>query len=122
MSNPKIILIVDDEPDLIEIAQTYLEEAGYKVISAADGLEGLQTAKSMKPNLILLDIAMPGIDGLEMLQILRGTPGLAAIPVIMLTARGRTDNIFEADRLHAVDFLIKPFAPEDLLSIVRKVI
>lgn len=116
----KTILIVDDEPDLIEIAQTYLEEAGYRIFSATDGLKGLEMAKTEKPNLILLDIAMPGIDGLEMLQILRGTKGLAAIPVIMLTARGRTDNIFEADRLNAVDFLIKPFVPEDLLSIVRK--
>ncbi len=116
----KTILIVDDEPDLIEIAQTYLEEAGYKILSATDGLKGLKMAKELKPDLILLDIVMPGMDGLEMLQVLRGTPGLSTTPVIMLTAKGRTDNIFESERLHAVDFLIKPFVVEELLETVRK--
>lgn len=118
----KIVLIVDDEPDLVEIAQTHLESAGYTVYSAGDGKSGLETAKRLKPDLILLDISMPGMDGLEMLEVLRGTPGLAATKVLMLTARGRTENIFESQRLLAVDFLIKPFTCDELLDAVRKAV
>ncbi len=120
MAGPKKILIVDDEPDLIEIARDHLESAGYAVFSAGDGREGLKAAKQNVPDLILLDIQMPDIDGLEMLQLLRGMPGLAATPVLMVTARGRTENIFESQRLRAVDFLIKPFTCEELLDAVRK--
>lgn len=118
----KTILIIDDEPDLVEISQTHLEEAGYRVVTAANGIEGLAMAKKEKPDLILLDIVMPGMDGLEMLETLRGTPGLAATKVLMLTAKGRTDNIFEADRLRAVDYLIKPFSFEELVIAVKKAI
>lgn len=118
----KMILIIDDEPDLVEIAKSHLEEAGYLVAAASNGIEGLEKAKSVKPDLILLDIAMPEMDGLEMLETLRGTPGLSGIKVLMLTAKGRTENIFEADRLRAVDFLIKPFSHQDLISAVRKAI
>ncbi len=119
---PKTVLIIDDEPDLVEISKTHLEEAGYCVITASNGIEGLELAKKSKPDLILLDIVMPGMDGLEMLETLRGTPGLSAIKVLMLTAKGRTENIFEADRLRAVDFLIKPFTYQDLIGAVRKAI
>ena len=122
MKNQKCILVVDDEPDLVEITQTHLKEAGYRVFKAFDGREGLEAAKRVKPDLILLDIAMPGMDGLQMLEVLRGTPGLAAIPVLMLTARKHSDNILEAERLYAADFLIKPFTYEELLRAVRKVL
>ncbi len=118
----KKILIIDDEPDLVEIAKSHLEGAGYLVASASNGIEGLDQAMKVKPDLILLDISMPAMDGLEMLEKLRGTPGLAATRVIMLTAKGRTQNIFEADRLRAVDFLIKPFTHQDLVTAVRKAI
>lgn len=118
----KTVLIIDDEPDLVEIAKSHLEEAGYLVVSASNGVEGLERAKAVKPDLILLDIAMPAMDGLEMLETLRGTPGLSSIKVLMLTAKGRTENIFEADRLRAVDFLIKPFTYQDLIAAVRKAI
>ncbi len=118
----KTILIVDDEPDIVEIAQSHLESAGYRVVSAFNGLEGLEAARASKPNLILLDIAMPGMGGLEMLAALRSTPGLATIPVLMLSAQGQSRNIFEADHLRAVDFIIKPFTCDELISAVRKAV
>lgn len=119
---PKTVLIIDDEPDLVEISTTYLEEAGYRVISAGNGIEGLELARKEKPDLILLDIVMPGMDGLEMLETLRGTPGLALTRVLMLTAKGKTENIFESERLRAVDFLIKPYSYEDLVTAVKRAI
>ena len=115
-------MVVDDEEDLIEIVQTHLQEAGYRVISASSGRDGLAAAQRFKPDLIILDIAMPGMDGLEMLERLRGTPGLATTPVLMLTARGRTENIFESERLRVVDFLIKPFTYDELVNAVRKAV
>ena len=122
MPNPKVILIVDDEPDLIEIAQTHLESAGYGIITASNGKEGLEAAKRFKPDLILLDITMPEMDGLQMLEILRGTEGLKSMKVLMLTAKGQSSNIFEAEHLRVLDFLIKPFSCDELLEAVRKAV
>lgn len=116
----KTVLVVDDEPDLIEIVKSYLEDGGYHVISAPDGTSGLEKAVKEKPALIILDIAMPGMTGLEVLGNLKNRPGLAAVPVIMLTAQGQSTNILESDRLGAADFLIKPFTREELLETVRK--
>ena len=116
----KTVLVVDDEEDLIEIVQSHLEDGGFQVVTAADGAEGLEVARRVKPDLIVLDIAMPRMTGLEMLELLRSTPGLSTIAVLMLTAQGRTENIFEAERLQAVDFLIKPFTHEELLKAVRR--
>ena len=118
----KTILVVDDEKDLVEIVESHLDEAGYRIVTAEDGIEGLEVAHREKPNLIILDIKMPRMNGLEMLEALRRTPGLETIPVLMLTAQGRSTNIFEADALRAVDFIIKPFTQADLFSAVRKVL
>jgi CheY-like chemotaxis protein len=118
----KTVLIVDDEEDLREIVQSHLEDEGYTVLKATDGLEGLEMVKRLnpKPGLIILDIAMPRMTGLEMLQQLRGSTEHRTIPVLILSAQGRSENLFEAERLRAEDFLIKPFTREDLLSAVRR--
>ena len=118
----KTVLVVDDDEDLIEIIQTHLEEKGFAVIGALGGREGLARAIEEKPDLIILDIAMPEMDGFEMLEELRRMPPLEKTPVMMLTAQGKSQNIFEATRLHAVDFLIKPFTREELIRAVDKVI
>lgn len=116
----KTILVVDDEADLLEIVKTHLEDAGYEIITALGGREGLLSAKRVNPDLIILDIAMPDIGGFEMLEILRGQPEFFKKPVIMLTAQGQTANIFEAERMRVADFIIKPFTREELLAAVRK--
>lgn len=118
----KMILVVDDEEDLLEIIRSHLEDASYQVVTARDGEQGLAMAKRIKPNLIILDIAMPVMNGMEMLEHLRSEPALAQMPVVMLTAQGQTSHIMDAGRLKAVDFLIKPFSRQDLLQAVQKVL
>ncbi len=120
MAGGRTVLVVDDEPDLLEIVKMHLEEAGYTVLTAVGGRPGLQAAKSAKPDLIILDIAMPDLSGFEVLEALRGLPDFFKKPVIMLTAQGQTTNIFEAERLRVADFMIKPFTREDLVAAVRK--
>jgi CheY-like chemotaxis protein len=118
----KTILVVDDEPDLLEIVHSHLQESGHEVLTAPSGRAALEMVKKIKPSLIILDIAMPGMDGFEMLEILRGTRELGTIPVIMLTAQGQSKNIFEAERLRAVDFVTKPFTRQQLLEAVQRVL
>ncbi len=118
----KTVLVVDDEEDLLEIVRSHLEDSHYFVVTARDGEEGLRAAAEHKPNLIILDIAMPNMGGFEMLEMLRGIKGLAATPVLMLTAQGQSGNIFEAKRLRVAEFLIKPFTRDELIKLVSSII
>jgi two-component system, chemotaxis family, chemotaxis protein CheY len=118
----KTILVVDDEEDLVEIIQSHLQDARYNVVKASDGIQGLERVKESIPHLIILDLQMPRMSGMEMLAYLRRTPQFASIPVLILTAQGKIENIFEADRLRVEDFLIKPFTQEELIRSVRKAI
>jgi adenylate cyclase len=117
---PKKVLVIDDETDLLEALDTWLESHGYDVSTAKDGEEGLARARELRPNLVILDISMPKMDGFEVLSLIRANAQTATTPVIMLTAKGRTENIFQAEKLKAVDFLIKPFEAEELLTAVKK--
>ena len=118
----RCILIVDDEEDLQEIVQSHLEELGYRIIKAGDGMEGLEVLRRLnpKPALVILDIKMPRMTGLELLRVMRSSNDLVNIPVLILSAQGRSENIFEAERLRTEDFLIKPFTRDELLKSVRK--
>ena len=116
----KTILIVDDEPEFIEMIQMRLEANGYTVISAPDGQAGFEMAQSSKPGLILLDVMMPGQDGFETLRKLRGTPATRGVPVVMMTARSESRAILKAQNLGATDYLIKPCESGALLEVVRK--
>ena len=117
---PKRVLIIDDETDLLEALDSWLGSYGYEVSTAKDGAEGLSRAKELRPDLVILDISMPKMDGFEVLSLIRADTQTALTPVVMLTAKGRTENIFEAEKLRAVDFLIKPFDATELLTSVRK--
>ncbi len=118
----KKILIIDDEPDFIDMIQMRLEANGYDVVSAPDGIQGLEAAEEEKPNLILLDVMMPGWDGYETLRQLRKSPDARNIPVVMLTAKGESKSIFHAQDLGSADYLIKPCDAQELLSTVGKYI
>ena len=118
----KTVLVVDDEKDLVEIVESHLDEAGYRIVTAEDGVEGLEVTKREKPGLIILDIKMPRMNGLEMLELLRRMPEFENTPVLMLTAQGRSRNIFDAEGLRAVDFIIKPFTRDELIFAVKKVL
>ena len=116
----KSILVVDDESELVELMKMGLEANGYQVITASDGKAGLETAVREKPDLILLDLMMPEMDGYEVLRRLRRLPAMRAIPVIMLTAKRDTRSILLTQELRATDYFIKPFESDALLACISK--
>jgi DNA-binding response OmpR family regulator len=118
----KKILLIDDETELVEMVCTRLEANGYQVIVAFNGSEGLARAEAEEPNLILLDIAMPGMDGLEVLRRLKYNTETRDIPVVMLTGKGESQSLFRAQDLMAVEYIIKPFDSQELLSVVKRYI
>lgn len=110
------ILIVDDDPNLVELIQYNLEGEGYEVIAARDGQEGMRLFFTDRPDLVVLDIAMPKLDGYQVCQRIRE---MASTPVIMLTAKGREEDIIKGLDLGADDYLTKPFRLGELLARVR---
>ncbi len=113
------ILLVDDEPDVVEMVQHRLELSGCEVITSANGKEGLERATNERPDLIVLDINMPVMNGLEMLEHLRSNPGLRSTPVIMCTTSGRTQNITRAMSFNISGYVTKPF---DCTELMRKIV
>jgi DNA-binding response OmpR family regulator len=113
------ILIVDDEPEIVKLVRAYLEAAGYRVVTARDGREALQVTRHEKPDLIILDLTMPEMDGLEFIRRLRQEKNT---PIIMLTARvEETDRIIGLE-LGADDYISKPFSPREIVARVRAVL
>ena len=118
---PKI-LVVDDEPDAVDLIKFNLKAAGYEVVTAADGDEALKKARSLSPNLIILDVMLPEVDGLEVCKILRRDPTASGIPIIMLTAKaGEVDRVLGLE-LGADDYVTKPFSPRELVLRVKRLL
>ena len=116
------ILVVDDEPEAVELLEFNLKKAGFDVITAADGAQALKKARSAQPDLIVLDLMMPEIDGLEVCKILRRDPATARIPIIMLTAKAAEVDRIVGLELGADDYVTKPFSPRELVLRVNKVL
>jgi phosphate regulon transcriptional regulator PhoB len=116
------ILIVDDEKDLVDLLSYNLEKEGYAVLRAYDGDEALKIIRSRKPDLILLDLMLPGIQGMEICRIVRKNPETAALPIIMLTARGEEVDRIVGLEMGADDYVTKPFSVRELLARVRAVL
>ncbi|PIU42297.1 MAG: hypothetical protein COS99_01035 [Candidatus Omnitrophica bacterium CG07_land_8_20_14_0_80_42_15] len=114
----KKILIIDDEPQLVESIAVRLKASGYAVSTAPDGVSGINKFKEAEPDLVILDIMMPGLSGLDTLRELKQLN--SGVPVIMLTAYGTPQSAIESLRLGAYDHLAKPFNSETLLEIVKK--
>jgi two-component system, OmpR family, alkaline phosphatase synthesis response regulator PhoP len=112
----KNILVVDDEVKIVQLVRDYLEKAGYTVRTAEDGLSALRIARSEKPDLIVLDLGLPGMDGLDVTRELRRS---SDAPIIMLTARGEESDKLIGLELGADDYLTKPFSPKELVARVR---
>jgi CheY-like chemotaxis protein len=112
------ILVVDDEPSIVKLVKTTLESRGYNVITAFDGKEAIIEAKLHKPDLILLDVMMPHMDGTEARKRLLADPATKDIPVIHLTAVGDFDRQREALADGATDYIVKPFTPSNLANVV----
>jgi two-component system alkaline phosphatase synthesis response regulator PhoP len=117
---PGHILTVDDDDRIRRLVQFNLQRAGYRVSTAADGLEALDQIGQERPDLVLLDINMPRLDGIELLRRLRADPDTAALPVILLTAKAQDEDILEGKRSGADYYLTKPFSPVELLSVIRE--
>lgn len=119
MPNNKI-LIIDDSPLITDMTKEMLEAGGYQVIIANDGMAGLEKAREEKPNLILLDVMMPKMDGFQVCRMLKFDEDYKDIPIIMLTARGQAKDKEMGTQVGANDFITKPYQPEDLLAKVKK--
>jgi twitching motility two-component system response regulator PilH len=109
-----LILIVDDSPTEVFQMKAALEEAGFRVEVAADGQEAIRKAQEMRPDLIFMDIVMPGMDGYRATRTLANDPNTRSIPVIMVTSRGEETDRIWGMRQGAVDFLVKPVTPAQL--------
>jgi DNA-binding response OmpR family regulator len=113
------VLVVDDEPQIVRLVRAYLEEAGFRVVTASDGQEALYVARHEKPDLVVLDILMPRMDGLEFTRRIRSERN---VPIIMLTARAdETDRIVGLE-MGADDYVTKPFSPREIVARVRAVL
>ena len=113
------VLVVDDEKNIVQLARLYLNKEGYEVESAYDGLEALKKAKSVRPDLIILDLMMPEMDGLEVCRELRKTSN---VPIIMLTAKGDDIDRIVGLEIGADDYMTKPFNPRELVARVKAVL
>lgn len=114
------ILIVDDEPEVLEIVSRRLQKEGFRTRTALDGNEGMARVSEEKPDLVLLDIMMPNKDGFTMLKELQSAPQTRGIPVIMVSAKSETDSLFQGQQMGATDYLIKPIDFQELLRYIRK--
>ena len=115
----KTVLVVDDEPKIVDVVREYLEHAGFSVRTAGDGPSALERARALAPDLVVLDLGLPGLDGLDVARQLRRT---SRVPVIILTARGdEVDRIIGLE-IGADDYLVKPFSPRELVARVRAVL
>ena len=115
----KTILVVDDEPKIATLARDYLEHAGFAVLTAGDGPSALSTIRQRRPDLVVLDLGLPGLDGLDVTRELRRD---SAIPIVMLTARDDELDKLLGLELGADDYLTKPFSPRELVARVRAVL
>jgi CheY-like chemotaxis protein len=116
MENNKTIMVVDDNPDIITIVRTILEGKGFNVLSASSGAECLEALKSQKPDLIVLDIMMPEMDGLEVLTRLKSTSEFTNIPVVLLTAKVQYEDVLGGYKLGADYYITKPFTSTQLIN------
>jgi phosphate regulon transcriptional regulator PhoB len=119
---PSRVLIVEDEPDIRELVVHHLKREGYQVSAAAGGEEALRQVRAAPPDLVLLDLMMPAMDGLEVCRRLRQDPATAALPIVMLTAKGdEVDRVLGLE-IGADDYIVKPFSPKELVARVKAVL
>ena len=118
----KTILIIEDENDLAELVAFNLEKEGYRSLIAPDGPSGLEAARHNSPDLILLDLMLPGMSGMEICKVLKSNEKTARIPIVMLTAKGEEIDRVVGFEVGADDYVIKPFSPRELLLRVKAVL
>ena len=115
VSPPGTVLVVDDDPIIVKLLEVNFEMEGYQVISATDGKEGLAQAKGARPDVIILDVMMPGIGGLELARTLKSGPDTQDIPIILLSAKAQASDVAAGQEI-ADEYITKPFDPLELLD------
>jgi DNA-binding response OmpR family regulator len=115
------VLVVDDDPVIVKLLQVNFEMEGYHVLTAGDGEEGLARAKLEHPDIVLLDVMMPKMDGLQVASALRGDPATRAIPILLLSAKAQATDV-QAGKDVADDYITKPFDPLELLDRVSRLL
>ena len=118
----KHVLIADDEPNIVISLEFLMKREGYRVLVARDGNEALETARREKPDLVLLDVMMPGKTGFEVCQAVRADEALAGVKILMLTAKGRDTDVAQGLGLGADAYMTKPFATKELAERVRQLL
>jgi two-component system response regulator VicR len=123
MANSKVVVCIEDEPEMITLIKVILSRRGFDVVGAASGREGLEMVAQLKPDLVLLDLMMPGMDGWEVYQKLKANPETQNLPVIVVTAKAQSiDKMLGLHIAKVDDYIAKPFAPQDLVDSVEKVL
>jgi len=119
---PQTVLVVDDERDIVELVRYNLVQAGYRVVSAADGRQAIDLARRERPDLIVLDLMLPALPGAEVARILKQDEKTRGIPILMLTARGEEVDRVVGFELGADDYVVKPFSPRELVLRVQAIL
>jgi DNA-binding response OmpR family regulator len=117
-----VILSVDDEPDVTDLVRFHFGEAGYEVLTATSGREAIETIRCRRPDVVLLDLMLPDIDGFGVCEILRYNANTATIPIVILSAWSTTDARHVGLELGALDYITKPFSPKNLVARVNKLL
>ncbi|MGY5865402.1 MAG: response regulator [Candidatus Thorarchaeota archaeon] len=120
MSDKQKILVVDDDEMTTELAKTFLEKHGFAVVIAKDGDEAIQLAHAEVPNLILLDVMLPTVDGFEVCKQLRSHDSFKTTPILMFTARSFSSDVEQGQAAGADEYIVKPFSGRDLVATIRK--
>jgi DNA-binding response OmpR family regulator len=122
MNQKKRILYIEDEKEMLELTRIVLEREGYEMLAAVGGAEGIEAVKREKPDLVLLDLMMPDVDGWEVYRRMKADKEVADIPVIIITARTQSiDKVLGLKVAKVADYITKPFGPNDLISSVKRV-
>ena len=116
------ILVVDDDANIVRLVRSYLEQAGYRVETAADGKSALQAIRTLRPDLVVLDLMLPEMDGLTVTRTVRAEPSLASTPILMLTARVEDVDRILGLEMGADDYVTKPFNPREILARVKAIL
>jgi DNA-binding response OmpR family regulator len=123
MNNKKRILCIEDEAEMIELMRLVLEREGFEVLGAVGGEQGLQAMKLAKPDLVLLDLMMPGVDGWDVYRQMRADKELSYIPVVIVTAKAQSvDKVLGLQVAKVDDYITKPFGPKELITSIQRVL